>query len=267
MPKIADPALYPAIQPTDDDLLMFRTGAGLDGRAPLVQPKAHINGLKMVRVSGTQLQVTSGSAYVPGAKRIAELAAAVTLTPTLAANTWYHVYLVVAGSAVSIEAVTTAPAAPYFGTARAKTGDTSRRYIGSFRTMQAAATIANFDHDQSAGNAITYLDSINGPPYLVVSAGAATTATTASCAAAVPPTSRQAKFLANNNATGQFVYMSNSAATNPLDTNFWLNLITPGSSFYSNFPLDSAQAFTYMYNAAPSGGQVFIRVAGYTYER
>lgn len=80
-------------------------------------------------------------------------------------------------------------------------------------------------------------------------------------------TSRAAKFLANNNATGQFVYLSNSTAVNPLDNNFWLSLITPGSSFFASFPLDSSQSFNYMYNAAPSGGQVFIRVAGYSYER
>lgn len=230
-------------------------------------PKGYIDGMKMEWVSGTQIRTTTGTVYIPSLNAVLEFPAALTKTPTLATNTWYHGYAFLNGTTPDVEWVTTAPSAPYFGTARTKTGDTSRRYIGSFRTMLASSAIAKFNHDQSAGDIITYLDSINGPPYLVVSSGSATTATTVSCSAAVPPTSRQAKLLANNNATGQFVYMSNSTATNPLDTNFWLSLITPGSSFYATFPLDTAQAFNYMYNAAPSGGQVFIRVVGYTYER
>src|SRR6185503_5347718 len=140
--KYADPT-YTAITPTDDDYVMFRTGAGTDGRAPLVQPKGYIDGLKMEWISGTQIRVTTGAAYVPGPKRIAELATAVTLTPSLSANTWYHLYLTVSGATVGVESVTTAPAAPYMGMARSKTGDTSRRYLGSYLT-KADSSIANF---------------------------------------------------------------------------------------------------------------------------
>jgi len=229
-------------------------------------PAGYIDGLKMEYVAPGQMRFTSGSAYIPSLGRVLALPSALTKTLTLSANTWYHNFLYSNSGVADVETATTLPDTPYSGTARTKTGDTSRRYIGSFKT-NASSVISKFDHDQSSGNSITYLESINSPPYLVVSAGSATTATSVSCAATVPMTSRAAKFLANNNATGQFVYLSNSTAVNPLDNNFWLSLITPGSSFFASFPLDSSQSFNYMYNAAPSGGQVFIRVAGYSYER
>lgn len=262
--KYADPS-YTDTNATDDDRVMLRTGAGADARAPLVQPKGYCDGLKMVYVSGTQIQVTAGAAYVPGPKRIAELAAATTLTPSLAASTWYHLFLTVSGATVGIEAVTTAPASPYSGTARTKAGDTSRRYIGSFRTMPSGA-IAKFTHDLAAA-AITYLEDLNAAPFAIVAGGTATTPTAASCAAVVPMTSKRAKFLANNNATGQTVFMSNTEAVNSLSTANWLSFITPAGSFYAEFPLDSSQAFNYLYSAAPSGGQAFIRAVGYVYER
>lgn len=263
--KYADPS-YTDVAPTDDDRVMLRTAAGNDARASIVQPKGYIDGLRMTWVSGTQIQVSAGSAYVPGAKRIAELSAATTLTLSLAANTWYHVYISVSGSLVGVEAVNTAPSAPYYGCSRTKSGDTSRRYIGSFRTL-ASSAIAKFDHEMGSGNSISYLENINNPPFIVLSAGASVSPASVSAAAVVPPTSKTAKLLANNNATGQFVYLSNSTALNTLSVNAWLSLIFPNNSFYTYLPIDSSQEFNYMYSAAPSGGQAFIRVAGYSYER
>lgn len=263
--KYADPS-YTDIAPTDDDKVMMRTSVGADARASIVQPKGYIDGLRMTWVSATQIQVSTGAAYVLGAKRIAELTNATTLTPSLAASTWYHVYLTVSGSTVGVEAVVTAPSANYYGCARTKSGDATRRYIGSFRTLTSSA-IAKFDHEIGSGSTISYLENINNPPFILLSAGSAVSPTSVSAAAVIPPTSKNAKLLANNNATGQFVYLSNSTALNPLSSNAWMSLISPSNSFYTYFPVDSAQEFNYMYNATPSGGQAFIRVAGYSYER
>ncbi len=228
-------------------------------------PAGYIDGLKMEWVSGTQMRFTSGSAYIPSLGRVLALPSALTKTLTLSPNTWYHNFLYSNAGTSDVETVTTLPDTPYNGTARTKTGDTSRRYIGSFRTL-ASGAIAKFTHDLAV-SAITYLEDLNAAPFAVVAGGTATTATTVSCASVVPPTSKRAKLLANNNATGQIIFLSNSEAVNPLSTSNWLALILQVGSFYTEVPLDSSQNFNYLYSAAPSGGQAFIRAVGYVYER
>lgn len=257
MPKLADPAVYPAIAPTDDDQLLFRTGAGGDGRAALVQPKGYIDGLRMTWISGTQIQISAGAAYVPGVKRIAELIAPVTLTPSLAANTWYHVYLTVAGVVVGAEAVTTVPAATYGGTARAKTGDTSRRYIGSFRTGSTSA-ILRFFHNPSA-NAIDYVADINDPSLYVLVNGSATTVTAVSMATAVPMTSRQPRLFSEQTGAGSTAILSNSDITGAV-----LAFARGGQLYAGILNLNATQSFTYFISGA---GQLNVWCAGYYYER
>ena len=86
-------------------------------------------------VSATAITVTSGSAFVPSLNKCLPVPNAIALTGlVLAASTFYHVYLYSNAGVPAIEVVTTAPASPYNGTARAKTGDTSRRYVGSVLT-------------------------------------------------------------------------------------------------------------------------------------
>jgi hypothetical protein len=225
--KYADPT-YTDIPPTDDDKVMFRTGAGGDARGSIVQPKGYIDGLKMVWVSGTQVQITPGAAYVPGPKRIAELASAVTLTPTLAANTWYHSYLTVSGSTVGVEAVTTAPAAPYNGTARAKTGDTSRRYIGSFRTNSSAA-IMKF---ACSGDLLVY-DLAAGSMELRLVSGSATVATPFSVSAVVPVTASVIRVFLTNAVGGTSLFVGT-----PANNSFVA--IFPGNVSAFDVPFDPA---------------------------
>lgn len=257
--KYADPS-FPAITPTDDDQLMFRTAAGADGRAPLVQPKGYIDGLKMVWVSGTQVQFTAGAAYVPGPKRIAELASTATLTPTLAANTWYHSYLTVSGSTVGVEAVTTAPAAAYSGTARAKTGDTSRRYIGSFRT-DAAGAIRPFVHSGGSGEIL-----FGGYTDFVVSNGLASTSTAVDCSTLVPVTGVSAKCLmGNGNATVNLFYGTPVAGA--VTNSNYIGPIPPNNNLSPDIPLSTSQQFLYKYENTATGTGLFVRIVGYKFER
>ncbi len=264
--KYADPS-YTDTNATDDDRVMLRTGAGGDARAPLVQPKGYIDGLKMVYVSATQIQITTGAAYVPGPKRIAELTAAITLTPTLAASTWYHLYLTVAGATVGVEAVTTVPAAPYSGTARAKTGDTSRRYIGSFRT-DPSGTIAKFKHNVSNGY-VAYLAIRD----LSLNAGTQTTTTTVSLSATIPVTSVAAALIISLDASGASLFTGNSEMpVTALASNNFLGYTESSTqvsvSRMDGHPVDSSQAISYRLSATPSAGTgAYIRVMGYSYER
>jgi hypothetical protein len=255
--KYADPT-YTAITPTDDDYVMFRTGAGTDGRAPLVQPKGYIDGLKLEWVSGTQIRVTTGAAYVPGPKRIAELTSAVVLTPSLSASTWYHVYLTVISGAVNVEAVTTAPAAPYNGNARAKTGDTSRRYLGSVKTDGSSAII-QFIIDTTGS--FRYLIGNNVAPLRCLANGKATVRTTVSLSGAIPVTSMGAIFLMSNSDTSVFANLSISSAVSASVIG-----IAPGGSLAGQvltFPTDANQAVDYYYATLPANG-LYIDVVGFT---
>lgn len=226
-------------------------------------PKGYIDGLKMEWVSGTQLRVTSGSAYVPGTARVAELAAAVTLSPSLAANSWYHCFLTDSGSAVGVEAVATAPAAPYFGTARAKTGDTSRRYIGSFRT-NASAQLHNFIVNNGL---VSYRQRISLSPFRVLSNGMAAVPTNVSCANVVPVSSRLAYIVPVNQDPTLGVQISSSDSG---DTTQELLFQSSGATGMSRPPtlmhLDENQALSYSFPSTPSGG-FYVDVWGYFYER
>src|SRR5574337_1456859 len=133
----------------------------------------YINGLQMAWVSATQVTVSSGAAYIQSAGSILQVPATITVTFSgLAASTWYHLYLYNNAGAAAIEYSTTAPASPYNGTARSKTGDASRRYVGSVRTN--ASGLYNF---LSSGNTVLYRESVADGDFRVVNAGTSTSET------------------------------------------------------------------------------------------
>jgi len=228
-------------------------------------PKGYIDGLRMEWVSGTQIRVSSGAAYVPGVNQVAELATPITLTPALAANTWYHLYLTVSGGIVGVESVTSVPAAPYYGTARIKTGDTSRRYVGSFRTMSDSASIMRFDHILAYG-AVNYLEASNAVPLQLASGINIATETTISAAAAVPPTGREVRISVLNTATSAYILLSNSQGPSIAASNY-LTVVAPSGVTVTPLALDSAQAYTCIFDGVPGPGLTYQRAFGYTYER
>lgn len=222
-----------------------------------------IDGLKMEYVAANQLRVTSGSAYVPSLGYAINVAAAITKTGlTLTANTWYHVYLYMNGSTPDIEVVTTAPAVPYSGTARAKTGDTTRRYLGSIRTI-AANTIAAFKH---SGDTVLYMANIYAAPFLVLDIGAATTPTSVSCAAVVPVTSQQVLLTAINSDSAVAVVLGTSDQGYTLAPSVFQGFVNQNSSVFCQVNLDSSQAFLYMFRSAPTS-TFGARVSGYVFGR
>ncbi|XTQ92546.1 hypothetical protein ACQR5W_11535 [Xanthomonas sacchari] len=258
--KYADPS-YTDTNATDDDRVMLRTGAGADARAPLVQPKGYIDGLRMVWVSGTQMQITAGAAYIPGPKRIVELSAAVTKTPALSASTWYHMYLYLNGTTPDIEVTTTAPAAAYYGTARAKTGDSSRRYIGSIRTT-SSSQIINFMHSPGAG-AVKYLSDINGNGLKVLDNGTSTSSATVSVAGVVPITAFTMEGFAEN--SGSSIIYINSPDMGPASPSSILQFLRPNGLLFGDIALASQQ-FNYSLNTSSSNG-LTVWCVGYKYMR
>jgi hypothetical protein len=221
-------------------------------------PAGYIDGLKMEWVSGTQIRFTSGSAYIPSLGRALALAAAVTKTPTLAASTWYHAYLYSNAGTPDVEVTTTSPDTPYSGTARTKTGDTSRRYIGSFRT-DASGGIIRFNHNPG-GNAVDYVADINLAALYVLANGSAATSTSVSMATAVPITSRQARLFSEQTGTSSTGIISNSDVA----AGGVLAFARGGQLYAGVLVLNSSQEFTYFVSGT---GQLNVWCAGYYYER
>lgn len=146
--------------------------------------RGFIEGLRMEYVSGNSLRFSSGAAYIESAGEVLSSPVAVTKTGiSLVASAMYHCYIYKNGASVDFEISGSVPATPYIGTARSKTGDTSRRYIGSFKTGASASIIkfvcaAGFQiYDVAAGNADNRLVT-----------GNATTSTPFSISSAVPIT-------------------------------------------------------------------------------
>lgn len=98
-------------------------------------PPDYISGLLPTWVSATSLSFTPGMAAIESLNTVLNAASTITKSSiSLAASTMYHMYLYSNAGTPDVEISTTAPAAPYRGSARSKTGDTSRRYLGTFKS-------------------------------------------------------------------------------------------------------------------------------------
>lgn len=228
--------------------------------------QGYIDGLKMVWNSATSISVISGAAFIPSLNKNLPSLATLTLSGlSLTASTWYHVYLYLNAGVPAIECVTTAPAAPYYGTARAKTGDTSRRYIGSVLT-DASGNIWNFAQNGLRIN--WYVDIAGGTTvFRALAGGSATTLTPVSLSSLVPISCKLAQLRFQNIDTGAASRFSNSDTG--LVAPAALLTIPPninGTAFV-DFPLSASQGIQYFLNGTPGGQGCYIDVLGYVYER
>lgn len=226
---------------------------------PQYNAATYISGLRMAYHSGTGITVLSGQAFVHGDGTMVYLSSDTTKTGlSTAANTWYHVYLFASGLFGDIEVSTTGPAAPIVGTARHKSGDSTRRYIGSVKT-DASGNIIPFIH--LTADKIRYQTDTRIAPMRILSAGTATTETNVSAAGCVPSTARIADIHFTNVDAGVAVLIGNSAASI-----FPLMIIRPGMGVHGETVLDSSQQVRYRFNSAPSGSFT-MDVLGYSYDR
>lgn len=222
----------------------------------------YVRGLQLQWVSGTALTVGTGSAYIPSLGTSLDVPAAVALTGlSLTASTLYHVYLYSNAGTPALEVVTTSPAPAYRGTARTKTGDTTRRYLGSVYNL-ATGGLAPFIHDLATSK-IQILQAPFGGPFMVLNGGQATAQTNVSCAAVVSPSAVTVSLQVINGATASGV----------------LNFGASGFTSYQNLdfnqrgwveiPLNSSLQFSYNYSATPSGGtaSAFFTITSYTFGR
>lgn len=106
----------------------------------------YIEGLTLTWTSATSIVIGPGSAYVPSAQKVVAYPGG-TIAPSGAANTSIHIYLTAAGA---IEQSGTSPAR-YYNQAHQKTGDNTRRYIGSLLAKTTANQVYKFEHYPDQG--------------------------------------------------------------------------------------------------------------------
>lgn len=216
-----------------------------------------IGGLFLEYTGPNSLRVTSGAAYIPGLGTLLDVPNAINKTGiSLAASTHYHAYLYRNGAVPDIEIATTAPTV-YRGRSRIKTGDPSRRYLGTVIT-NPSSQIFNFYHDESG---VTYREKQDSAPFRVLPNGKQTTDTAVSCAACVPMTSRQAIV--------RLINLSNTVMVTGVSdgSNAW-SALSPNEKSFPKHPLNAGQELTYRFTSAVTttdGG--YIDVYGYVLER
>lgn len=219
--------------------------------------KLGTEGLQLIYNSANSVSVGVGSCFTEGGSFINLQSELTASSLSLTSGTWYHLYLYLSGETPSLEVVTTAPT-PWRGVAYSKTGDTSRRYVGSIRAI-ASNTMANFEHSPF-NNMILYKAVLDSVGLRFLSAGAATTDTDVSCAAGVPVTSTTAVLRFTN--LGTTNTSIGSSASYVLDLG---NATSGYNHIFANWSLDSSQQFRYKNLAV--GGALYVDGQGYYFKR
>jgi hypothetical protein len=223
-------------------------------------PAGYIDGLQMQWVSGTALTVTSGAAYIQGLGKVLRSTSAIAKTGlSLTASTWYHVYLYNNAGTPDVEIVTTAPDTAYSGTARTKTGDTSRRYLGSVLTDGSGA-IYRFLH---AGDAMHFITP-RAAPFRCLNGGSSGSRASGAVdlSPVMPETATVAMLQVVNTGSNQlFLDVPESGLTSTVT----IDTCTGGQRIFLEMPTLS-RAMIYFY-AVTSGSAAFIDVRGYRYGR
>lgn len=237
--------------------------------------KGHIDGLRMMYTGRRSLTVSTGSAYILSLDRIVEVNANIVLTGLFFASpsTFYHVYLYDNAGTPAVETVTTGPTVNFYGTAYHKTGDSSRRYLGSL-LINAASDIIGFRHNVRKGK-MTYIEGTPGvAPFTLLSgySGAApgTTINTASVAPANTSTDIDIMVACSPGASGNFGPSDQTTAI-ATASNWGVGAgLTSGSQAVntmievniSRTPATLAGIYCYTI-----GGSVSVYATGYTFER
>lgn len=229
-----------------------------------------IQGFMVGWISPTSLTISAGSAYVPGLARnvVQNAPSPLSLSGlSLAANTWYHVYLFENAGVAAVELSTTAPVS-YSGPARTKTGDNTRRYLHSVLTLTNGGIAQS---DMYIGNKVYYYaNNIGNLPWRPLSGGKATTGTVLSLSSALPLTAIAVSMRAQNADTVPMRVSNPKFVGSVGDTgggSYAFLAVAPGALAYVDVPVDANQNLVYWLAAAATSFGVSIDVFGYIFER
>lgn len=229
-----------------------------------------IQGCKLEYLTTTSIRVTPGMAYIQSTGKILKLSANDDTSPSLSASTWYHVYLYDNSGTTDTEVSTTAPAASWIGTAKSKTGDTTRRYLGSFRT-NSSSEILNFMFTGSGSEFLVLWRNVVSNTMRAVSAGTATTNAGGvfSVANMCPSGVRNvyARFFSNAN-QGLRTDADDMTGTDPDSNIGYVAISAAGGDIYCPHSINSSQEMRYAFAATvTNGGGFYCDIYGYFLER
>lgn len=216
----------------------------------------YIQGLQPGYISATSISFNSGAAVIQSTGTVLRSNSVITLSGLtgLSGDTFYYAYLYDNAGTPAVEFSATVPASPFSGgTACSKTGDTSRRFIGAFRTGPAGS-IYPF---KIANGMLWYCAPSNVSPFRVLTAGTALTYTTFSVASVVPPTTKTAivRGLAVTGTAG---------LTNSLSAAAYMGLYDPSARYTTDFPLSDDRTMIYIMVTA---GNFTVDILGYGMDR
>lgn len=230
---------------------------------------ARIVGLKLsVAADGVTVGLSPGLAYIPNQGR-ALLNSDMSIVVSGVTSAWRHFYIANDNGVLAFEASATAPADPYQGTARTKSNDPTRRYLGSLYFNAAGITLA-FLHSQvgDRANRISFVPpggaAIAQSRLLNVATG--TTPTVVDASTVVPMTCRLMYTLINNTSTSD-AYIG-TPDTGTLSTTNFLLFVKANQAGQFDVEVNGNQLLNYfLNNALITLGGLTIQVRGYLFDR
>lgn len=229
---------------------------------------ARIVGLKLSVLSdGVTVGLTPGGAYIPNQGRaLSQTDMSVVVSGV--ASAWRHFYLANDDGALKFEYSATAPAEPYQGTARTKSNDATRRYLGSLYFNASGVTLP-FLHSQVGDRANRISFTPPGGAAIaqsrLINVGTGTTPTLVDASAVVPMTCRMMYTLIDNTSTSDAYIGTPDGGT--LSTTNYLLFVKANQAGQFDVEVNGNQLLNYFLNGAITLGGITIRVRGYLFDR
>lgn len=230
----------------------------------------YISGFQLRYDGRRAMTIGAGVAHVPSLGRQVALTSALSLTSmSLPVSGWTHIYLYSNAGVGAIELSTTPPV-KYNGSASVKTGDTSRRYLGSVLSS-AANDMWQWVHDMSR-NSITYTEAnpTTAPFHMVNAFGGTTPSPVSSAGVAPVETVSSLKIMTQSTLIVYYHIAEQIAAGGPSNFLQAVGSSAAGATTLSvhDIQLSKVPATLGQYLiAVQPGGVVTVFVAGYTFER
>lgn len=224
-----------------------------------------IEGLEMGWVSPSSISISSGGAFIEstgnGYSNISSRI--LNIGSQFPSSSIVHIYGYESNGVMEFEASSTEPSSPYYGTARSKNGDSSRRYIGSI-LKNSSGSVVKFYHSSNTGN-YYYLSDINGSGLYILSGGKSASSVNVSARSVVPSTSKIAFSLIENSGT-EIAFISNPDIGPASSTNI-LRFFRVNAYADAEIILDNNGNFNYSFVSASGGNGLSVWCTGYNYSR
>lgn len=219
-----------------------------------------VYGMNLSYASASTISVSAGMCRAQNGDLIILSSTLTSSSLSLSASSIYHVYIYLSSGSPALEVTTTAPTT-WIGTAKSKTGDTSRRYLGSILS-DASGQVQKF---YMVGNKINYVGVLHVAPFRIIASGTATTATAISVSDVVPTTAT-AVVARIYSIADKSVFLGDST----LSTSNFMFVYPAIIDDYRVDYVEIARAggIYYMYGASITSGSGFnFDVVGYIFER